>query len=77
MCQLDVFDAAIDAPEKPMKRYPYHCPLGWYNTRGHSKTGRAPFLYAVTVIPTIRIAGMRAKDIVEQKGLFFANTVKG
>ncbi len=77
MCQLDVFDTAIDAPENPMKRYPHHYPLGRYNARGHSRTGRAHFPYTVTVIPTIQITGMKEKDMVRQKGPFFPHTVKG
>ena len=77
MYQPDVFDAALATPENPMKRYQHHHPLGRYNARGHSRTGRAHFPYTVTVIPTIRIAGMKEKDMVGQKGPFFPHTVKG
>jgi hypothetical protein len=73
LCQLDAFDAVIDAPENPMKRHPHHYPLGQYNARGHSRTGRAHFPYTVTVIPTIRITVMKERDIVGQKGPFFSS----
>jgi hypothetical protein len=77
MYQLDIFNAALDRPEKPMKRYPHHCPLGQYNARGHSRTGRVHFHYTVTVTPTIRIAGVKEKDMVRQKRAAFPRYHQG
>ncbi len=78
MYQLDIFDAAIDAPENPMKRYPHHYPLGRYNARGHSRTGKTQFSPCnVTVIPTIQIAGMKEKDMVGKKSAVFPSYRQG